>query len=49
MLTVEDYKLLLKMLQEQKEKERLEKLRKEQLAKEENKFIELQALYRSAR
>ena len=49
MLTVEDYKLLLKMLQEQKEKERLEKLRKEQLAKEQNKFIELQALYRSAR
>ena len=49
MLTVEDYKLLLKMLQEQKEKERLEKLKKEQLAKEENKFIELQALYRSAR
>lgn len=49
MLTVEDYKLLLRMLQEQKEKERLEKLRKEQLAKEENKFVELQALYRSAR
>lgn len=49
MLTVEDYKLLLKMLQEQKEKERLEKIRKEQLAKEENKFVELQALYRSAR
>jgi len=49
MLTVEDYKLLLRMLQEQKEKERLEKIRKEQLAKEENKFVELQALYRSAR
>lgn len=49
MLTVEDYKLLLRMLQEQKEKERLEKLKKEQLAKEENKFVELQALYRSAR
>jgi hypothetical protein len=49
MLTVEDYKLLLKMLQEQKEKERIEKIRKEQLAKEEDKFIELQALYRSAR
>ena len=49
MLTVEDYKLLLKMLQEQKEKEGLEKIRKEQLAKEENKFVELQALYRSAR
>lgn len=49
MLTVEDYKLLLRMLQEQKEKERLEKMRKEQLAREEDKFVELQALYRSAR
>jgi len=49
MLTVEDYKLLLRMLQEQKEKERLEKIRKEKLEKEENKFVELQALYRSAR
>ena len=49
MLTVDDYKLLLRMLQEQKEKERLEKERKEQLAREEDKFVELQALYRSAR
>lgn len=49
MLTVDDYKLLLRMLQEQKEKERLEKIRQEEQQKEEDKFVELQALYRGAR
>jgi hypothetical protein len=49
MLTLDDYKLLLKMLKEQKEKERLEKLRQEELQKEESKFIELQNLYRSVK
>ena len=49
MLTVDDYKLLLKMLQEQKEKEKLEKQKQEEKKKEEDKFMELQALYRGAR
>lgn len=49
MLTVEDYKLLLRMLQEQKEKDKLEKERLEQIAKEEDKFGELEALYRSTK
>ena len=49
MLTVDDYKLLLKMLQEQKEKEKLEKEKQEEKKKEEDKFMELQALYRGAR
>lgn len=47
MLTLDDYKLLLSMLKEQKEKERKEALKKEELSKEENKFRELESLYKS--
>lgn len=48
-LTIDDYKLILKMLKEQKEKERMEKLKEETRRKEQEKFIELQALYNSVR
>jgi hypothetical protein len=49
MFTLDDYKVLLKMLKEQKEKERLEKQRQEEIESEQSKFIELQNLYRSVR
>ena len=48
-LTIEDYKLLVKMLKEQKEKERLEQIRLEERRKELNKYSELQQLYQSVR
>ena len=47
LLTLEDYKLLLKILKEQKEKDRMEKLRQEAMKKEYDKFEQLQAIYRS--
>ena len=48
-LTVEDYKLLLRMLKEQKEKDRQEELRRQERLREQDKFIELQALYGKVR
>ena len=48
-LTIDDYKLLVKMLKEQKEKERLEQIRLEERRKELNKYSELQQLYQSVR
>lgn len=48
-LTIDDYKLLVKMLKEQKEKERLEQIRREEWKREQNKFAELQQLYQSVR
>lgn len=48
-LTIDDYKLLVKMLKEQKEKERLEQIRLEERRREQNKFSELQQLYQSVR
>lgn len=47
MLTLDDYKLLLSMLKTEKEKLRQEKLQKEEQIKEENKFMELESLYKS--
>lgn len=47
MLTLEDYKTVLKLLQAQKEKERKETMLKEEQEKEENKFMELESLYKS--
>ncbi len=44
-LTVDDYKLLLRMLKEQKEKDKLEEIRRQERAREQERFIELQALY----
>ena len=49
MLTLYDYKIVLNILKEQKEKERLEKIRKEQIMrqeKENKKYNELQNLYK---
>jgi len=49
MLTLDDYKIVLNILKEQKEKERLEKIRKEQIMrqeKENKKYNELQNLYK---
>lgn len=56
-LTVEDYKLLLKMLKEQKEKEKndsilreqlqIETLKRQELEREQEKYTELEMLYRS--
>lgn len=47
LLTIDDYKLLLNILKEQKEKERQEKERQERIDKEQAKYRELQELYRS--
>lgn len=49
LLTIDDYKLLLNILKEQKEKERQEKERQERIDKEQAKYRELQELYRSVR
>lgn len=49
MFTLEDYKLLLNMLKEQKEKQRLLEKTREEENKEKNKFAELEALYKSMR
>ena len=59
MLTVDDYKLLLKMLKEQKEKDKtdaalreqlqIEQLKRKELEKEQEKYTELEMLYRSVR
>ena len=46
LLTLDDYKLLLSILKEQKEKEQQEKDRKARIDKEQAKFRELQELYR---
>lgn len=46
LLTIDDYKLLLNILKEQKEKERQEKERQERIDKEQAKYRELQELYR---
>lgn len=48
-LTIEDYKLLLRMLKEQKEKERLEEIRRQEREREQDKFMELQSLYGNVR
>ena len=48
-LTLDDYKLLLKMLKEQREKERLERIKRQQEYDEQSKFRELQELYRSVK
>ena len=48
-LTLDDYKLLLKMLKEQRQKERLERLKRQQEYDEQAKFRELQELYRSVK
>ncbi len=48
-LTLDDYKLLLKMLKEQREKERKARIRKQQEYDEQAKFRELQELYRSVK
>lgn len=45
LLTLEDYKLLLSILKEQKQKEQQEKERKARINKEQAKFHELQQLY----
>ena len=45
LLTLEDYKLLLSILKETKQKEQQEKERKERINKEQAKFHELQQLY----
>ena len=45
LLTLEDYKLLLNILKEQKQKEQQEKERKARINKEQAKFHELQQLY----
>lgn len=47
LLTLEDYKLLLTILKEQKEKERLERERQSRIEAEQTKFRELQELYRN--
>ncbi len=49
LLTIDDYKLLLNILKEQKEKERQEKERQERIDKEQAKYRELQELYKSVR
>ena len=49
LLTIDDYKLLLNILKEQKEKEKREKERQERIDKEQEKYKELQDLYRSVR
>lgn len=48
-LTLEDYRLLLTILNERKEKERLEEERRKRIEKEQTKYRELQELYRSVR
>ena len=49
LLTLDDYKLLLTILKEKKEKDRSEKEAKEKIEQEQSKFMELQELYRSVR
>ena len=49
LLTIDDYKLLLNILKEQKEKEQQEKERQARIDKEQSKYQELQELYRSVR
>ena len=49
LLTIDDYKLLLNILKEQQEKEKREKERQERIDKEQEKYKELQDLYRSVR
>lgn len=49
LLTIDDYKLLLNILKDQKEKERQEKERQQRIDKEQAKYRELQELYRSVR
>ena len=48
-LTLDDYRLLLTILHERKEKERLEEERRKRVEKEQTKYLELQELYRSVR
>lgn len=48
-LTVDDYKLLLNILKDHKEKEKQEEERKKKIATEQTKYQELQELYRSVR
>ena len=45
LLTLDDYKLLLSILKEQKEKQQQERARQEKIDKEQAKFYELQQLY----
>lgn len=47
MLTLEDYKTVLKLLQAQKEKDKKVSMLKEEQEKEENKFMEIESLYKS--
>jgi len=47
MLTLEDYKLVLSILKEQKEKEQIKRAREVEQIKEENKFSELESLYKN--
>lgn len=47
MLTLEDYKLIISLLKEQKIKEGKEPFQSEEKTKEENKFMELESLYKS--
>lgn len=49
LLTIDDYKLLLNILKDQKEKEKRERERQERIDKEQEKYQELQDLYRSVR
>lgn len=49
LLSLEDYKLLLNILKEHKEKERLKEEKQKQIEEEQKKFRELQELYRSIR
>lgn len=48
-LTLDDYKLLLKMLKEQRQKERQARIKRQQQYDEQAKFRELQELYRSVK
>lgn len=48
-LTVDDYKLLLNILKDHKEKEKQEEQRKQKVAAEQTKYQELQDLYKSVR
>lgn len=47
MLTLEDYKLVLSILKDQKEKEQMKRAREVEQIKEENKFSELESLYKN--
>ncbi len=49
LLTIDDYKLLLNILKEHKERERLEAEQKARREAEQSKFFELQELYKSVR